>query len=117
MLDSCKFILIFLLVCVFAYPLHPLQLKSCVYAYIYIYIYIHMIYIYIYIYLYIYIHMIYIYIYIYIYTIHTYIYVLVLLSEKKECSKKYSQSVTAHNNIIKTKNLMKALYPVILNGN
>ena len=93
MLDSCKFILIFLLVCVFAYPLHPLQLKSCVYAYIYIYIYI------------------------YIYTIHTYIYVLVLLSEKKECSKKYSQSVTAHNNIIKTKNLMKALYPVILNGN
>ena len=117
MLDSCKFILIFLLVCVFAYPLHPLQLKSCVYAYIYIYIYTYDIYIYTYIYINIYTYDIYIYIYIYIYTIHTYIYVLVLLSEKKECSKKYSQSVTAHNNIIKTKNLMKALYPVILNGN
>ena len=76
-----------------------------------------MIYIYIHISIYIYTYDIYIYIYIYIYTIHTYIYVLVLLSEKKECSKKYSQSVTAHNNIIKTKNLMKALYPVILNGN
>ena len=75
----------------------------------------------IYLSIYLSIHMIYIYIHIhntYIHTyIHTYIYVLVLLSEKKECSKKYSQSVTANNNIIKTKNLMKALYRVILNGN
>ena len=47
-----------------------------------------------------------IYIYIYIYTYDIYIYIHIS-----------TQSVTAHNNIIKTKNLMKALYPVILNGN
>ena len=78
-----------------------------------------MIYIYIYTYIYIYIYIIYIciYIYIYIHIHNTYIHICISTSFGKKGMFQKIFSVTAHNNIIKTKNLMKALYPVILNGN